>query len=122
MKFFKTDFPECSNLNDLYFVDFLYLLDPTIGHHIEDMMQKVNDKQFLRVLDFHYGLISLKLRSHGLALLEHQTIVCSTVDVRPGGILLRLQELVFYHPVLIYYHNQFLLLFDKRLLIQFFNI
>ena len=48
--------------------DFFYLLDPTIGHHIEDMMQKVNDKQFLRFLDLYYVLICLKDLSHGLAL------------------------------------------------------
>ena len=63
--------------------DFFYLLDPTIGHHIEDMMQKVNDKQFLRFLDLYYVLICLKHLSHGLALLKHETIVCSTVDVHP---------------------------------------
>ena len=64
----------------LFCFDLLYLLDPTIGHHIEDMMQKVNDKQFLRFLDLYYALIYLKSLSHGLALLEHETIVCSTVD------------------------------------------
>ena len=63
--------------------DFLYLLDPTIGHHIEDMMQKVNDRQFLRFLDLYYVLICFKPLSHGLALLEHEPIVCSTVDVHP---------------------------------------
>ena len=61
--------------------DFLYLLDPTIGHHIEDMMQKVNDRQFLRFLDLYYVLICLKSLSHGLTLLEHEPIVCSIVDV-----------------------------------------
>ena len=56
--------------------DFLYLLNPTIGHHIEDMTQKVNDRQLLRFLDLHYVLISLKSLSHGLALPEHELIVC----------------------------------------------
>ena len=62
----------------------------------------MNDKQFLRFLNFFYVLICLKPLSRGLALLEHETIVCSTVDVHPEGlqgILLCLQELVFYHLV-----------------------
>ena len=65
MKFFKTDFP-----------------DPTIGHHIEDMMQKVSDtRQFSRFLYLYYVLICLKSLSHSLTLLEHEPIVCSNVDV-----------------------------------------
>ena len=78
---------------------FLYLLDPTIGYHIENMMQKVNDKQFLRYLDLHYVFSCLKSLSHGLALLWEK-IVCPIVDIHPEGapgILLCLQELVFYH-------------------------
>ena len=63
--------------------DFLYLLDPTIGRHIEGMMQKVNDRQFLRLLDLYYVLICLKSLYHGLALLEHDPIVCCNVDVHP---------------------------------------
>ena len=64
----------------LFCFDLLYLLDPTIGHHIEDMMQKMNDKQFIRFLDLYHALIYLKSLPHGLALLEHETIVYSTVD------------------------------------------
>ena len=65
--------------------DFLYLLDPTVGHHIEDMVQKVYNRQFLRYLDLYYVLICLKSLSHGLALLEHEPTVCSTVHVHPEG-------------------------------------
>ena len=61
--------------------DFLYLLDPTIGHHIEDMMQKVSDRQFLRFLDLYYVLIYLKSLSHGLTLLEHEPIYDTLVIV-----------------------------------------
>ena len=86
MTFFKTDFPQCSILNHLYFLlTFFYLPDPTIEHHIENMMQNVNDRQFSRFLDLHYVLICLKFLSHGLALLEHEPVGCSTVDVLLEG-------------------------------------
>ena len=66
--------------------DFLYLLDPTIGHHIEDMTQQINDKQFWRFLDLYYVLyFVLKYLFHGLTLLEHEPIIFSTVDVHPEG-------------------------------------
>ena len=73
MTFFKTDFPECSILHHMYFVlTFVFT-------------QKVNDRQFLRFLDLYYFLICLKSLSHGLALLEYEPTVCSTVDVLPEG-------------------------------------
>ena len=62
MKFFKTNFSGCLILNHLYFVlTFFCLLEPTTGHHIEYVMQKVNDIQFLRFLDLYYLLIYLNL-------------------------------------------------------------
>ena len=63
--------------------DFLYLLNRTIEDHIEDMIQKVNDRQFLKFLDLYNVLICLK--SHGLALLEHEPIVCSSVNAHQEG-------------------------------------
>ena len=61
------------------------MLDPTTGHHNEDIMQKVNDRQFLMFLDLYYVLICLKYLFHSLVLLEHESVVCSTVDVHPEG-------------------------------------
>ena len=61
-----------------------HVLVCTSEHHIEDVIQKVNDIQRLKVQRFlylYYALISLKFLSHGLALLEFEPTVCSTVDV-----------------------------------------
>ena len=77
--------------------DFLYLLDPTIERHID---AKNEFQTIYKVL--YYVLICIKSPFHGLAVPEHETIVCFTVDVHSEGspgIFLCLQELVFCHLV-----------------------